>query len=153
MTWKADIAKIIITCEKIIAVSCFSRPSMVDVWQVSEYPRVLNSPGFDCVSSSEYARVLDVPGFWMCLWFWICQDFEYIRVLDNQGYTRYRMCLNNSLICPIMSGYVWICRDMLEYAWICLNLQGWLSIYISPFPHLFHNSFPTWTRGYLFERL
>ena len=33
-------------------------------------------------------KVLDIPGFWLCLWFWICQDSECTRVLDMPGLHR-----------------------------------------------------------------
>ena len=55
--------------------------------------------GSDYASDFEYARILNVPEFWIC-----------------QGYTGFRMCLNNSWICLIMSGYVWICLNMYKYA-------------------------------------
>ena len=55
--------------------------------------------GSDYASDFEYARILNVPEFWIC-----------------QGYTGFRICLNNSWICLIMSGYVWICMNMYEYA-------------------------------------
>ena len=55
MNWgkrKAALAKIIITCEIIIAVICFPKRSIFDISQDSnyaagsEFPRVLNSPRF-----------------------------------------------------------------------------------------------------------
>ena len=115
-------------------VSCFSKSSIMDVWQGSEY-----------ASSSEYPRVLNSPGFWIYLWFWMCQSFGYTRVLNMplvlnipafwmyQSYTGLRICLNNPWICLTMSGYVWVCLNLPEYEWICLNLPEWLLFYISPF--------------------
>ena len=125
--------------------------------KVQSMPLVLNISGFwiaqnsEYVSGSECARVLDTPGFSICLWFWICQSFGYTRLLNMslilnipefwicQGYTGFRICLNNP----------WICLNMLE----CLNMAECLLFYISTFPPLFYNFFSTLTRGYLFERL
>ena len=81
-------------------------------------------------------------------WFWIYSEF-----LICQDYTGFRICLNYSWICLIMSWYVWICLNMPEYAWICLNLPEWLLFYISPFSHLFYNTLSAWIREYFFERL
>ena len=65
-TWKADIAKII------ISVSCFLKCSIIDICQGSEfasgskYPRDLNNQDSEYISGSECVRVLDIPGFWIC---------------------------------------------------------------------------------------
>ena len=129
---KADIAKIIITCENNLVVSCFFKHPILDVWQGSEY-----------ASGSHYLRVLNSPGFWICLWFWMRQNFRYTRVLNLPGfwicqsYTGFRICLNNSWICLNMPNYVWIWLNTPEYAWMYLNLPEWLLFYISPFPHMF----------------
>ena len=79
------------------------------------------SQGSECASGFEYARILNIPEFWIC-----------------QGYTEFRICLNDS----------WICLNMPEYTWICLNLPKWLLFNISPL-----HSFCTWKHGSLFERL
>ena len=95
------------------AVSCFLKHSIVDVWQnseydsVSEYLRILNMSlvlniwiyqGYEHVSRFEYARILNILEFWIC-----------------QGYTGFRICLNNSRIfLNRMLKYAWI-------SWICMN--------------------------------
>ena len=92
--------------------------------------------GSEYASGFEYAKILNIPEFWICL------DF-----------TGFKICLNNSRICLIMSGYVWICLNIPQYAWICLNLPEWFLFYMSLFPHFFYNCFSTWTHRYLFEPL
>ena len=45
---------------------------------------------------------------------------------------------------------------MPEYAGIYVNMpkSAWMAFVLCfPIPHLFYNSFSTWTRGYLVERL
>ena len=37
------------------------------------------APCSEYVFGSDCARVLNIPEFWMCLWFWIHQCFEYTR--------------------------------------------------------------------------
>ena len=103
----------------IIAVSYFSKRSIIDVWQGSEY-----------VSGSEYPRAVNSPGFWICLWFWMCYSLGYTRVLNMS------LILNmlafwlyqSSEYARVTQGseYVWI---ILEYAWLCLALSGyaWIS--------------------------
>ena len=93
--------------------NCSPKRFIADVWQGSEYasgseyPRVLNSPGFwICLCGSEYARVLDIPEFWIF-----------------QDYTRFRICLNNSWICLNMLDFVWTCLNMPKYARI-ISLNG-----------------------------
>ena len=76
---------------------------------------VLNVPDFWIYQSSEYASGFEYAGIMNIPQFSICQD-----------YTGFTICLNNSWIWLIMSGYVWICLSMQEYAWICLNLPEWL---------------------------
>ena len=162
-TWKADTAKTIITCENNYSRFCFSKRSIIDVWQGSKY-----------ASGSEYPSVLHSPRFWMCLWFWMSQTFRYIRVpnmpqvlnmpgfwiYQSSEYTRFTQASEYTCIIPeyvlylIMAGYVWICRNMPEYGWICLNLPEWLLFYISPFLHLFYSPFSAWwTCSYLFQRI
>ena len=57
--------------------------------------------------------------FWICIWFWICQDSEYVRVTQGSEYAW--------IYCLIMSG--WICLDMSEYANICVNVpkSAWMA--------------------------
>ena len=62
MTWKAH--------KIIIAVSCFSKGSIVDVWQGSE-----------CASCSKYPRVLNLPEFWIYQGSEYASGFEYGRML------------------------------------------------------------------------
>ena len=90
-----------------------------------------------CWAGCECARVLDEQGFWICLWFWKCQDSEKTDFWLYQGYTGFRICLNNSWICLFMSEYVWVCLSIPENARMCLNLCEWFLLYIFPFPHLF----------------
>ena len=105
----------------------FSKCSIADVWQgsdyasSSEYPRVLNKSlilnvlefwiyrGFEYASSFEYAGVVNIPKFWIC-----------------QGYTGFRICLNNSRICLNMPDYAWICLNMLEYA-LNMSKSAWMT--------------------------
>ena len=37
---------------------------------------------------SEYTSALNIPGFCICLWYYICQGFEYTRVLNMLGLHR-----------------------------------------------------------------
>ena len=72
--------------------------------------------------------------------FWICQCYEYTRVLNMplvlnmagfwicQVCTGSWICLNNSWICLIMPEYVWICLIIPEYAKICVNIPKSASI-------------------------
>ena len=53
-------------------------------------------------------QILSIPGFWICLWFWICQGFEYTRVLNMPGFC---ICL-----------WYWICQGV-EYTRV-LNMLG-----------------------------
>ena len=66
----------------------FTKPSITDDWQPSEYTRVLNH-----ASGFEYAEALNLPGFW------IYQGSEYVRVIQGSEYAW--LCLN-----------VWICVNM-----------------------------------------
>ena len=120
----------------IIAVSCFSKHSIVDIWQGSEY-----------ASGSEYLRVLNMSLVLNVLEFWIYQGskyasgFKYARILNTseywicQCYTGFRMCLNISWLCLIMSECAWLCRKMLEYAEICVNMpkSAWMA-FVLQFP-------------------
>ena len=129
-----------------MAVSCFSKCSIVDVWQGfeyaygSEYPRILNM-----------SLVLNVPEFWIYQGSEYASGFEYARILSIpefgicQGYTGFRICLNNSWICLIMSGYIWLCLNMPKYVWICLNLPEWLLFYSSPVDTLHNTWLLIWT--------
>ena len=139
--------KIIINWENSYSRILFLKALYRRFQQGSEYVSVLNISGlwiahdFEYVSGSEcasfgYSRVLKMPTFGLC-----------------QGYTGFRICLNNSWISLIMSGYVWICLNIVEYAWICLYLPQWLLFYVSPFLHFFYNLFSILKYGFLFERL
>ena len=134
LNWiKLILRKWLLLVKIIVAVSCFSKRSIVDIWQSSGY-----------VSGSEYPTILnmslvlnvpvflDILRFWICLWFSICQDSEFTRVLNMRGYTEFRMCLNNSWICLNMSVCVWMWWNT---HWLCLKLPEWLLFYISPFLH------------------
>ena len=100
-------------------------------------PLVLNIPvswivqGSEYTSGFEYARILNILGFRIC-----------------QGYTGFRICLNNSWICLNMPYSVWICLNMPEYAGICVNMPGstWMTLAL-------HFPISPWTLGYLFKRL
>ena len=130
-----------------MAVSCFSKQSILDAWQgseyasSSEYSRVLNSSWFWIYTwlyleyISQCARVLDTPEFWICFWIWICHDSQYARVIHSSEYT------STIWRCLIMSEYVWICLNIPKYALMWLSLPEWLLFYIFPFHHLFYNPF------------
>ena len=120
----------------IIAVSCFSKHSIVDIWQGSAY-----------ASGSEYLRVLNMSLVLNVLEFWIYQGskyasgFKYARILNNQS-TEYARVTQGSECAWIFPDYVWLylnmpdyvgkCLNMPKYAWICLNLPEWLLFCISP---------------------
>ena len=106
-------------------------------WYCKNYSRLLFPKVLPC-------RCL--TRFWVCLRFWICQGseyasgFEYARILNIpefwicQGFTGFRICLNNSWICLNMSDYVWIFLNLPEYAWICLK-SFWITfVWHSPIP-------------------
>ena len=59
----------------IIAVSCFSKRSIVDIWQGSE-----NASGSEYQKVLNMSLVLDVPEFW------IYQGSEYARVTQGLEY-------------------------------------------------------------------
>ena len=137
--------------KKIVAVRCFSKRSIVDVWQGSEYE-----------SCSEYLRVLNSPGFCICLWFWICQNmrnmpksawmtFVYISpfpkcftilflalkfghtkdlnvsvVLDMPGFRIYQS--SQHAMVTQGSEYAWIIYEYAWYVWICLNMSAYARI-------------------------
>ena len=140
----------------IIAVSCFSKRFIVDIYKDLSMPLVLHIPvswisqDSEHISGSEFARVLDIPRFWIYLWFWICQNSKYTRFRICQGYTGFRICLNNSWICLNMPYSVWICLKMPEYAGICVNMPGstWMALAlhfpISPFVLRFLFYLSTW---------
>ena len=76
------------------AAICFSKHSIVDVWQGSEY-----------ASSSEYIRILNMSLVLNVLEFWTCQSseyasgFEHAKILNMpefeicQGYTGFKYAL------------------------------------------------------------
>ena len=92
---------------------------------------------------SEYVPVLNVAEFWIHQDSEYASVFEYAMILNitetwiYQGYTRFRICMNNSTICMIVSRYVWICPNMPTNAWLCLNAPERLLFYISHFPICF----------------
>ena len=96
----------------------------------------------DYVSGSECARVLEIPGFYICLWIWICKDSEYTRVLN----TGFRICINISWLFLNMPDFVCIYLNMPKHAWICLKLRECFCFIFSLWLHYI-------TRGYLFEGL
>ena len=117
----------------IIAISCFSKCSIVDVWQGSEYASGSEYSGIWIAHDSEHAsfsectRILDIQRFWICLRFCICQDSEYNRNLNTratQGSEYTWIIPKYTWISLIMSGYVWICLNLPEYGWICLNIES-----------------------------
>ena len=134
-----------------MAVSCFSKQSILDAWQgseyasSSEYSRVLNSSWFWIYTwlylqyISECARVLDTPEFWICFWIWICHDCQYTRVMNMPGLYIVQNIPQQFWKCVNMPDYVWICLNMPEYPEICVNVakSAWLAfvlhVPISPF--------------------
>ena len=90
--------------------------------EVLSMPLVLNILGFWIARDSEYVsgfectRVLNIPEFWVC-----------------QGYTGFRICLDNSQICL----KVWTrkCLDMSEFVAICVNMSksAWMA-FVLHFP-------------------
>ena len=86
--WKDDISTIIIICI-IVAVHHFCK----------------------------LLHCLCLTGFSICLWFWICEGFEYTRV--TQGFE----CLNMPEKFLDMPNYAWKCKYMRDYITICLNMS------------------------------
>ena len=80
---------------------------------------------------------MDIPGFWIYLWFEICQDSEYTRVLNMPRLHRVQNTPEYFLNMP---EYAWLCLDMYEYTWICQNMHEYASICLNgfcfTFPHL-----------------
>ena len=115
----------------IIAV-IFKKHFIADVWQCSgyasgfEYTSVLNIPGY---RGSEYTRIVNMPVFWMCFWFWICQDSGYTKVLNmhetiNTNSNIYSFMKYAKLYrVLIITGYA---RIILGYAWLCLNVPKYV---------------------------
>ena len=111
---------------------------------------VLNVPDFwiykisEYASGFEYITIMNIPEFW------IWQDYQgcFKLPLDYIGFT---ICLNNSWIYLIMSGYAWIC---LNIAGICVNMpKSARMAFVLHFP-ISHICFTIpWPRGYLFEHL
>ena len=33
-----------------------------------------------------FDRVLNIPGFYICLWFWLCEGYEYVGVTQDSEY-------------------------------------------------------------------
>ena len=104
-------------------ISYFPKCSIVEAWEGSENAYV-----------SEYPRVLKSPGFWICLWFWMCQNFEYTRLLSMPlvsnipGFwlwqcSEYVRVTQGSEYAWIIPEYAWLCLNISECAWICLNMH------------------------------
>ena len=112
-----------------IAGSSFSKRSILDVWQGSEY-----------VSSSGYPMVLTMTLFLNVPEFCIYQSSEYAcfkntRILNMPGLHGVQNMPEQFLIYLNMPDHVWIYLNISEYAgyaWISLNLTEWLLFYISP---------------------
>ena len=68
-------------------------------------------------------------GFWICFWFWICQDSRYTAVLDMHETINANSNINGIMKyaklhrVPIMTEYAWI---ILEYVWLCLNVTKYV---------------------------
>ena len=109
-----------------IRTTTFPKHSIVDVWQGSEYTRVLNKPGlwiwlrFWICWSFDYARVLSMPLVLNIPGLWIYEGFEYTRITQGFEYAW------------IVPENTWLCLNVSEYAWISLNLSEWLLFYFSP---------------------
>ena len=124
--------------KKIIAVSYFSKCSIVDAWQGSKY-----------ASGFEFPRVLNSRGFWIYFWFWMCQSFGYIRILnmhlvlnmsgfwihENSEFTRVTQGLEYDWTIPEIPEYTWLCLNMLEYAGISVHMSksAWM-VFVLHFP-------------------
>ena len=92
---------------------------------------------------------LNVPAFWISMWFWICQVFEYARV--TQGSKHAWIYLNNSRISLIMPEYAWMC----EYTCICRNMRKYAQIRLNVFCFRFSNCnrLSTCMLDYLFQHV
>ena len=86
------------------------------------FGRVLNMP-----------RVLHKAGFWICLYFWICQNSENTRVLNMLGLWIYQCsdCASGSSCqgseyssLMQVSAYAWIPLNNSRYVWLCMNISG-----------------------------
>ena len=73
----------------------FSRKrSIVDIWQ-----------------GSEYSRVLNIPRLWICFWFWIYLGSKYAKVTEGSQYG----CEYTCLICLNMPEYAAIYLHLPEW--------------------------------------
>ena len=109
--------------------------------------------------------------FRVFLWFWVSRILNMSLVLKMQRLwvyqsSEYASVTQGNWICQNISGFVWICRNMPKYAWICRNIREYAEICVNmpksvwrafalrfPVSPFVLQSLPTWTRGYLFERL
>ena len=79
-----------------------------------------------------------MPAFWICFWFWICQDSGYTKVSNVHESINTNSNINSFMKYAkldrvlIMVEYAWI---ILGYAWLCLNVRKyvWMAFVI----HLF----------------
>ena len=92
--------------------------------------------------------------------FWICQGFEYVRVLNralilNIPVFGYLVVILGSKYAWIMVDCTWICLKMPEYTWICQHLRDFWQICLNKFCLTFLNcnTLFTWASDYLFLRL
>ena len=79
-------------------------------------------------------RALNASGFWIYLWFWICQDFEYTRVLNVflvLSMSRFWICKGYTGFGISLDRPEWF-RNMPECARICVNMPNtvWMAFYV-----------------------
>ena len=83
--------------------------------------------------------VLNALEFWIYQGSEYASNFEYVRIECQfwmcQGYTRFRICLNN-WICLNIPDYVCICLNMPDSARICVNMPKsfWMAFWMT-FPN------------------
>ena len=108
--------------------------------------------------------VLNSPEFWACLWFWICQSFEYTRVLhiplvlnmpglwvyQSSEYVRVTQDWEYAWLIP---EYAWLCLDMSEYAWICRYMREYAYICLNGFCFAFDHFSICFTIPFLLEHV
>ena len=71
-------------------------------------------------------RALNAPEFWISLWFWICQGFEYTRVLNVSlvlSMSRFWICKGYTGFGISLDRPEWF-RNMPECAGICVNMPN-----------------------------
>ena len=79
-------------------------------------------------------RAVNAPEFWICLWFWICQGFEYTRVLNVSlvlSMSRFWICKGYTGFGISLDSPEWF-RNMPECAGICVNMPKtvWMAFYV-----------------------